>query len=143
MHDIGKVILGVYFPEEYREVLGEAEKRQCIVREVEKERLGIDHATVSGLLMERWHFPDTLLIPTRFHHSPWQCPSDFRNGAKIVRLSNILCQHAGIGSSGNPVVPSVDGLVEDLGFSEQDVGAFVSFLKEKQGEFEAFVNAIN
>jgi HD-like signal output (HDOD) protein len=143
MHDIGKVILAVYFPDHYRDVLGEAKRRQLIIHKVERELLGIDHARISGLLMERWNFPDTLLLPTSFHHSPSHCPSDFRNAARTVRLSDTLCQNAGIGNSGNPMVPNVDRLAEGFGFSEQDVETFVSSLKEKQGEFEAFVNAIN
>ena len=41
LHDVGKVVFAVYFPEEYRRVLEEARKAQVPLYQKERELLGL------------------------------------------------------------------------------------------------------
>ena len=138
LHDMGKVIFAVYFPTEYRTVLEDAIKSQTLLYHKEKEILGIDHAMLSGLLMENWHFPDSLLLPSRFHHNSVECPVTYRHHAMIIELADFLCQKAQIGHSGNPVIPKSERISGQLGISLRDMEMIVSELNEQRSKIEEF-----
>ncbi len=142
LHDMGKVIFAVYFPQEYREVLEEAETSQTALHRKEGQVLGIDHADLSGLLMTRWHFPDNLLLPSRFHHDPERCPPNYRQHTLIVELADFLCRKANLGYSGNPVVPKSTKAKEKLGFDNRDIAEDIEELKKQRSKIEAFFQMI-
>ena len=143
LHDTGKVIFAVYFPEEYRAVLDEALKSQRPLHLVEREKLGLDHAALSGLLMERWHFPENILLPSRYHHNVAKCPKPYQNRTVMVQLANYLCQKASIGHSGNPVNSKVEKLSQEIGISLKDVEIVYQDLKNRRSEIEEFLKVIN
>ena len=139
LHDMGKVILAVYFPKEYRAVLEGAKKSKTLLYHKEKEILGIDHATLSGLLMESWHFPDSLILSSRFHHNSVECPVTYRHDAMIIELADFLCQKAQIGHSGNPAIPKPERISGKLGISLMDMEMIVSELNDQRTKIEEFL----
>jgi HD-like signal output (HDOD) protein len=143
LHDTGKVILAIYFPEEYGTVLEDAKKTKIPLYQKEREKLGLDHAVVAGHLMERWNFPDTLLLPARFHHNFAACPPDYQHHAMIVRLANFLCQKAGIGHSGDPVMENVRIISQKLGFTHRDMETILKELEEQRESIEDFLGIIS
>lgn len=142
LHDMGKVLFALYFPNEYLAVLKEAEHSQTELFLMEKRILGLDHSSLTGLIMERWHFPDNLLLPTRFHHNPDKCPPHYYKHASIVMLADHICQKAGLGYSGNPAVPKLGGTRQRLGFDKTEVERSVEELKEQHSEIEEFFEMI-
>lgn len=143
LHDMGKVILAVYFPEDYRPVLEDSKTSKIPLHRKEKEWLGVDHAKLSGLLMENWHFPDAILMPCRFHHDPVQCPKNNRQNAVIVELANFMCKSAGIGNSGNLAISKPEGFSRTLGISVKDADAIGENLKEQRPQIEEFLEIIS
>ena len=105
--------------------------------------LGLDHAALSGLLMERWHFPESILLPSRHHHNVAMCPNPYQNRTVMVQLANYLCQKASIGHSGNPVNSKVEKLSQKIGISLKDVEIVFKNLKKQRSEIEEFVKVIN
>ena len=99
---IGKVLFIIYFPDPYRLVLGEATKRQRPLDQMETELLGINHAQMAGLIMQRWNFPETLVMPSLYHHRPSTCPQPYHLLAMVVEMADFVCHQAQIGHSGNP-----------------------------------------
>ncbi|MBW1767772.1 MAG: HDOD domain-containing protein [Deltaproteobacteria bacterium] len=142
LHDMGKIILAEYFPNEYREVLEDAKESQMPLHRKERQALGIDHAMLSGLLMERWHFPDNLLLPPRFHHNSLECPLSCQHNAMIVEFADMLCQKAGIGNGGNPVVQELKTVRQKLGIALKDMEAIIEGLKEQRSEIEEFLEIV-
>lgn len=142
LHDTGKVIFALYFPEEYRTVLSEADNTQSELYEKEKQILHIDHATLTGMLMERWHFPDNLLIPTRFHHNPEKCPPKHLRHTLIVKIADYICHKADLGCSGNPVVPGLGEAIEQLKLSRDVIDQCIEGLKEQRAKIEEFFEMI-
>ena len=143
LHDTGKVILAIYFPNEYQDVLGEARNSQVELYKTEKRILNIDHAILSGYLMERWHFPDNLVLPSRFHHNPDMCPKEYQQVLWIVKFGDYLCQQGGIGYGGNPVVPALGKIRDYFGLSDVEVDAYVEELKSERPQIEAFFEIAN
>ena len=142
LHDMGKVILAEYFPDEYRAVLENAKEFQVPLFRKEQQVLGIDHAVLSGLLMERWHFPDNLLLPPRFHHNSLECPPTYQRYAMTIEFADFLCQKADIGNSGNPAVEELNTVRQKLGITLDDMEVIIEELKGQRSKIEEFLEAV-
>lgn len=138
LHDMGKVILAVYFKDEYREVRSLAMEQQQPLFRVERAVFDIDHAVLSGLLMKRWQFPDHILYPSRYHHNPAACPPAYRDYALIINLANYLCHKAHIGHSGNPMSVAVKDSTRKAGINEIALKLILDQLRLKQEEIKIF-----
>ncbi|MBF0235796.1 MAG: HDOD domain-containing protein [Desulfamplus sp.] len=138
LHDMGKVILAVYFKEDYREVRALAMEQQQPLFRVERAVFNLDHAVLSGLLMKRWQFPDHILYPSRYHHNPSACPPAYRDYALIINLANYLCHKAHIGHSGNPMSVAVKNSTRKAGINEVSLKLILDQLRLKQEEIKIF-----
>jgi HD-like signal output (HDOD) protein len=70
LHDVGKLVLAVNLPKEYRAVMDQAAKTGFPLHQVESERLGLTHAEVGAFLMGLWGMPDPVLEAIAYHHHP-------------------------------------------------------------------------
>lgn len=138
LHDMGKVIFSVYFKKEYREVRAAAIEKKKPLYRIEPELFGMDHAILAGLLMKRWSFPDSILLPCRFHHNPEGCPVGFRHHALIINLADYLCQKANIGHSGNPVPVAVKNSPQKTGINEVALRMIIDQLRRKEEQIKDF-----
>jgi putative nucleotidyltransferase with HDIG domain len=88
LHDIGKLLLararpGYVAPTAAR--CTPAERARA-----EQRELGIDHASLGGLMLERWGFPEGLVGAVARHHSPGPASET----AALVRLADMIAHHA-------------------------------------------------
>jgi len=72
IHDIGKLVIQQYFPDQYRQIqsknAGEADPLKR-----EKEILGLTHADIGGRVSKQWNFPESLVEAIAHHHDgKWQ-----------------------------------------------------------------------
>jgi len=142
LHDIGKVLFVIYFPEPYRMVLSEAIKQKKSLHQKESELLGVNHAQMAGLIMQRWNFPETLMLPSLYHHQPSACPQPYHLLAMVVQLADFVCHKAEVGNSGNPLVTHPDQACSALGYTEPDVDQLVGRLQKQRPAIEQFLTAI-
>ena len=71
LHDLGRLILFIYFPEETLSVLRDAlENSTCLLRRWRKKRLGCHHGHIGKYLLNRWRLPLILENAVCFHHEP-------------------------------------------------------------------------
>ncbi len=70
LHDLGKLILAVHRPEEYRSVLLETRANGCGLLQAEKNAFKSTHAEVGGYLLGLWGLPTPLVEAVVMHHSP-------------------------------------------------------------------------
>ncbi|MCC6346906.1 MAG: HDOD domain-containing protein, partial [Nitrospirales bacterium] len=61
LHDIGKVVLGLKFPEEYRKIMANAEAKDLFIFDAEKSYFGITHADAGAWVAQKWNFPRALI----------------------------------------------------------------------------------
>ncbi len=140
LHDMGKVILSVYFKDEYMKVRQLAMEKNKPLYFVENAFLKLDHAILSALLMKRWNFPPSIMLPCRFHHNPESAPIKFRHQSLIINLADYLTQKAGIGHSGNPVPVTVKNSPKKIGVSPSILKLTIDHLKRKEDEIKEFFN---
>lgn len=118
LHDIGKAALAVHLPEEFGACLEEAYGKGRKLHEVERERLGTDHAELGAALMDVWRLPGPILLAVRGHHNPAELPEGKREMAMLLELANSLAHEAEVGESGNPeCVDTADTLLYREGSS--------------------------
>jgi putative nucleotidyltransferase with HDIG domain len=75
LHDIGKVVLDVYFQEDYHKVLDEARRKNlpfhgAAFYHLEQQMLGITHTSIGSFLATKWKLPVTFNEVIQFHHEP-------------------------------------------------------------------------
>ncbi len=100
----------------------------------------LDHAMLSALLMKRWNFPQSIMIPVRFHHTPESSPVKFRHQAMIINLADYLTQKAGIGHSCNPVPVTIKNASKKIGVNESILRLTIDQLQRREGEIKEFFN---
>ncbi|RJQ59138.1 MAG: HDOD domain-containing protein [Desulfobacteraceae bacterium] len=147
LHDMGKIVFAKYLPEEYGSVYKEALNSGVSLYKEEKERLGIDHSELSGLMMKRWNFPEELRVPCRYHHSSNQCPPNAQRFASILELADYLCIKAKMGQigngSGSGSLPSLEDIQKRLHLSSKEIDFIVDDLKAQRSNIEEFLEVFS
>lgn len=121
IHDVGKVILDIYFPAEFRRVIDRVDSSRISMEEAEFDVLGLSHADIGKVLLERWRFPKRIAMSVGYHHRPWDC-EQHQDIASIIYFADILCKINGYSSYCREAQVSVDDFLD----SEQAV-----FFKKK------------
>jgi putative nucleotidyltransferase with HDIG domain len=121
LHDIGKVILILEFPEEYQTAIHDASQQGISIFESEKNRFVENHANVGSWLAEKWRFPSNLIEAIKYHHAPHRSKCAPMETA-IVHLSDILVRARGFGFAGDSFVPAIEpAAFELLDLTENDI----------------------
>jgi len=67
IHDIGKLIIQQYFPDQYQQIK-KKEEEGIKPLQAEKEILGVTHAEIGGRISTQWVFPEALVEAVAHHH---------------------------------------------------------------------------
>jgi len=94
LHDIGKLAIHQVFGDRYDAVFDKLEQEGKSLYRAEMEVLGFDHAQVGAALLEKWGFPEDIVIPIRFQYSPSAAPSQ-RETTGMLHVSHWIA--GGIG----------------------------------------------
>jgi putative nucleotidyltransferase with HDIG domain len=100
VHDVGKIVMAWTFPDHFAEIHRQAVAGTRDLVEIENEVLGIDHAELGALYLERHHLPELMINSARYHHQPEkavQCPQVIA----AVQIADLLLRSEKIGCSGN------------------------------------------
>ena len=94
--DVGKLALGSFVEVDSNAILHYAFEEGLTFDAAEREVLGIDHAEVGALLLERWQIPESISVVTRWHHRPDECPESSET-LQLVHLAAQLSLLSGLG----------------------------------------------
>ncbi len=96
LHDIGILVNGVLFPDEFPDVIEEATRKKAPIEEVEISVLGFSHAESGRILAELWRLPAELAEVIEFHCRPGdqQSPNEI---TLLVHTADLTCQKLGMG----------------------------------------------
>jgi len=143
LHDIGKLVLDIFFTQEYVKLLENVRKNGVSMVEVEEAVMGFSHADVGGWLCERWKFPPALTFPISFHHQVEKAGKDYMQITSIVHLADILCKRAQIGNSGDNKIPAFQRSAQKyLNLQEDDLDTIIEELKQEEDKAKSFLSAI-
>ena len=121
LHDVGKVVLGLKFSEEYKKIMSEVAEKDSFISDSEKVLFGADHADVGTWLLEKWQFPRSMIEVIDYHHQP-QLSRNFPVQTAIVHLADVLIRAKGFGFAGDNLVPAISPYAwKILNLTETDI----------------------
>ncbi|MEW6660229.1 MAG: HDOD domain-containing protein [Thermodesulfobacteriota bacterium] len=94
LHDVGKLILAVNLPKQYKEALAGPRGNGASVLEAERQAFGVTHAEVGAYLLSLWGLPFPIVEAVAFHHVPGRCPQKKMGPLTAVHVGN--CQEYAI-----------------------------------------------
>ncbi|HXB60244.1 MAG TPA: HDOD domain-containing protein [Candidatus Acidoferrales bacterium] len=100
VHDIGKLVMAWAFPDHLAEIHRQAVETKRDLIEIESEILGMDHAELGALYLERHRLPEMMVKTARFHHQPEKADAHQRVVAS-AQIADMLLRSEKIGISGN------------------------------------------
>jgi len=134
MHDIGKIILLLRFPEHFQTMVRIARKEQKTIFQVEKELLGITHTDIGYELVNQWDLPSTISNCISFHHNP-SVATIHKRFVSLANVGDIMARRMEIGNGGDDQQPEIDEYAKRI-FS------LLPSLDEKRDEIIAQVESI-
>ncbi|MBP8644954.1 MAG: HDOD domain-containing protein [Syntrophobacteraceae bacterium] len=93
LHDLGKLVMVLYFHDYYREIQHMAEQRGLPFWCMELQ-FGLTHTQLGKWVAVKWSFPQVFQDVMEFHHTPWKSTSH-RAEVKLITLADTLAHSAG------------------------------------------------
>lgn len=90
LHDVGKLVLAMNFPDRYSEHVLAAADGTMSPSAREYEQFGAAHADVGAYLMALWGLPPQLVEAIAFHHYPAKCPGSGFSPLAAVHVANAI-----------------------------------------------------
>jgi HD-like signal output (HDOD) protein len=69
-HDLGKIVLAKYAPQQWADVLSAVAGGTRSDAEAERAVIGVSHAEIAAYLLAVWGFPNDQVAAVAFHHDP-------------------------------------------------------------------------
>jgi len=104
LHDIGKLFLDQYFPDQYAIALKLARAAKISIWDAEKTALGVGHALVGKRIAEKWNLPPSLTTMVTLHHQPAFAKEHFEITA-VVHAADRIAHKLALGNGGDDLVP--------------------------------------
>lgn len=113
LHDIGKMILLQYMPDDFNIVIDTMIKENIPYLEAEKNVLGITHGEIGYILARRWHLPDRIASCIHCHHFPDR-GGEYDRDAALIDLADFICHRINIGNDDHRAHDTYDTLALHL-----------------------------
>ncbi len=135
LHDVGKLVLLVYFEDDYMKVLDYIQKNRVFLVEAEKNVLGFTHCEVGQRLLTKWHLADYLVNAVAYHEEG-MINGKFDSVVGIVHIANIFARATSLGNPGDNLIPEPNHEIwAKINLPEK-------FFEEKKDELKIYFNEI-
>lgn len=138
LHDFGKVVVAQFMPMEFQKALEVSVWQGVAMHQAMIEVIGVDHAAVGAMLVEKWRFAPNLVDTIRFQHTPEQCDTDMM---ACVVAADQISKRLGFDFCGSLVLKELPDTVADrLGGKIEDLQASLGNLSPLLQETTMFSN---
>lgn len=139
IHDIGKIIMCQYLPDEFSEVFGRARAEGILLYDAEKKLFGDTHQEIGGMLSESWNLPQSLQNAVKYHHMPSPSRDHFSVTA-VVHTADILVRALDYGNGGDDKIPAMTEQVwENLGLQHMPLEPLLEGINDEVGKATIFM----
>ncbi|MSQ26647.1 MAG: HDOD domain-containing protein [Dehalococcoidia bacterium] len=136
LHDFGQLVVLRGCPEAFHMVDAVA-NRQGRFLDAESKIYGTSHASIGGLLAERWGLPPVLLSAINGHHHP-DPSKPYPETVAVTNLADVISRALGIGYDGGFVMEPIPASVRSLlGLDGNRIRAIAHAVDEEYPEMEA------
>jgi HD-like signal output (HDOD) protein len=142
IHDVGKILMCNYLPEEFEAVVQNRMLKNCLFFESEKEVLHITHQELGGIIAERWNLPAALQGAVKNHH--YNVPEkEFSTMTGIVHASDIFVRALDIGNGGDSKIPQMSDVVwTNLGFENIQLQTLLEDIESEVDKATVFMQLV-
>ncbi len=136
LHDFGKVVFAQFMPAEFRQALERCQADGSSLHLALQEQVGVDHAVVGAMLVEKWRFAPMLVETIRNQFGP-----DLKDTEMVASVfaANQISKTMAFGFGGNPHVDTLTpAMARRLGGSLEDVMASLGDLTPLFEESKVF-----
>ena len=113
LHDVGKIVLSVLAPEEYRDVMILAWQESRPLEEMELDRFGVTHREAGRIFLFENNMAEVVVASAEFHRDPSEAPKEHCLTVALVSVANHISKAYGLGFSGSALTEA-DGELLDL-----------------------------
>ena len=148
LHDIGKIIIWVYYAEHYYKNIEHASERKSRIILAERKVLNTDHSLIGKFLCDQWKLPENISIAIAYHHNPKEIDKEHQKLARIIELGDYMCRKAQIGYPGDDLTPMPSrATLALLGRNKDDIKDNCDIISERlidqKPEIEEIMSSIN
>ena len=131
MQDIGMLALDKLQPDFYKG-LSVDQSDHNMLQELEKEKIGADHAAIGGWLLRQWNLPETLQCAVAGSHNLQYVDSQNEHYAYAlcVALSGLLSDSLILDDGGRSLMPVLNLIKENLVIDEETFSVLPATLNE-------------
>jgi diguanylate cyclase (GGDEF)-like protein len=131
LQDIGMLALDKLQPEFYKD-LGADQSDHNMVQELEREKLGADHAAIGGWLLQKWNLPECLQCAVAGSHNLQYVDSwnEHFSYALCVALSGLFSDALSLDDGGQSLMPVLNLVKENLAIDDEALAALPATLNE-------------
>jgi len=136
LHDFGKVVFAQFMPDEFRTALQTSQQDGTSLHLALRREIGVDHAVVGAMLVEKWRFPNSLIETIRHQYGPELKDTDM---IACVFAANQISKKLNFGFGGNVYIEQLPATVSArLGGSLDEVIATLGDLTSLFEEAKVF-----
>jgi putative nucleotidyltransferase with HDIG domain len=107
LHDIGKRFLSAFVSDDFEQIMEKVGAGKASFTSAEEELIGMDHAKLGGMILEKWEFGPDLVEAVKYHHDPEAL--NMAPLTAVIALSNSLVISMGIGVGADGLAAEVQG----------------------------------
>jgi len=135
LHEIGRVLLAEYLPDECNEI-GLLVEGGMPTYLAERQIIGVDHAEVGAKLAERWRLSDHIIGALAGQYEIARCDERFRVVAAYLQLANLMCESSGLSSERHENAILEDSAWTLTGMTREDIPAVLEHFFEARHEID-------
>ncbi|MFZ5585857.1 MAG: HDOD domain-containing protein [Thermodesulfobacteriota bacterium] len=140
LHDVGKVVLLAFFPDDVTELMG-LMARGASLEEAERE-MDMSHQAVGKALAEHWELPASVSQVISRHHRPLASP-EHQGLVGAVHLADFLAHGLGLGDGYRRDRPALErALLESLNLPPHRLAALAKEIAARRPEVERLYQAL-
>lgn len=131
IHDIGKVLINNFFPEEMNAILEASSKGDTPITDIERKVLTLTHEEIGIAIGKKWKFDNNLLYAVGRHHQPVTggLAASF---SMVVAIADTFVKTMKIGFSGNYTIePIPEEVWQALNFNEESAFDVLSSINDE------------
>ena len=136
LHDFGKVVFAQFMPQEFSRALQTSKAQGTSLHQALQKEIGVDHAVVGAMLVEKWRFAPAVIETIRNQHGAQLPDTDM---IACVFGANQIAKKLDFGFGGNPFIEDFSpAIVKRLGGTLDEVIVSLGDLKPLFEEAKVF-----
>lgn len=141
LHDIGILVFDQFFADIYADVVAKAKKAEMPLHRLEKEMLGIDHAELATLVLQRWKLPEEVVDAVGNIYRPHKVTPFADKATKILHMANYACENQGIGNGVSSFPLNFSNTAWfDVGLNVDDIPLIIKEVNTETAKAKAIFN---